>query len=58
MKRVLVILVAALLASGCGTSGNPNAPAFSSCGGWHSVNLVDTAGVAVGDTSICIQPGQ
>ena len=55
MKRILVI-VAALLAAGCESAGNPNAPALSSCGVWHGLNLVDSTGVAVGDTAICIQP--
>ena len=56
MKRVLVIVAAALLLGACGSSGNPNAPALSSCGAWHGVNLVDSLGVATGDTAICVRP--
>ena len=56
MKRLLVILAAAILAGGCGAAGNPNAPSLSSCGAWHGVNLVDSLGVAVSDTTICVQP--
>ncbi|HUL49483.1 MAG TPA: hypothetical protein VLT79_05640 [Gemmatimonadales bacterium] len=55
MKWV-VVTVAALLAGACGSAGNPNAPAYSSCGAWHSVYLVDSMGVSNGDTAICIQP--
>ena len=57
MRRLARLIVAVtLLIGACESSGNPNAPSFSSCGAWHGVNLVDSLGVAVSDTTICVEP--